>query len=155
MALVKGFGDREFKGTGKSQDLAIPNIEEVLPCPPEHPQNAINWSGEALSSGDIDAALALYESTATFAPEIGKSVSGLAAIREVLKGFTATNPTLTVDVPFVLESGDIALLHSAWTLNGTGDDGQPVNIEGKGIEVVRRQADGTWKFVIDNPNGSP
>ncbi len=110
---------------------------------------------EALSSGDIDAALALYEPSATFAPEIGKSVSGLAAIREVLKGFTAGSPKLTVEVPFVLESGDIALLHSAWTLNGTGDDGQPISMEGKGVEVVRRQADGTWKFIIDNPNGSP
>jgi uncharacterized protein (TIGR02246 family) len=110
---------------------------------------------EAISAGNIDAALALYEPDATFAPEPGQSVTGLAAIRKVMEGFTALNPKLTVEVPLVLECGEIALLHSKWVLTGTGPDGKAISMDGKGYEVVRRQADGTWKFIIDNPNGNP
>ena len=123
--------------------------------PAQTPEQCDLLIGEAINAGNIDAALSLYEPNATFAPEIGQSVTGLAAIREVMLGFTALNPKLTVEVPLVLESGDIALLHSKWSLTGTGPDGSAVSMDGKGIEVVRRQADGTWKFIIDNPNGNP
>lgn len=106
---------------------------------------------EALNTGDIEAALAFYEPGATFVPEPGKTATGLDAIREVLNGFLALKPRLTIEVPQVSESGDLALLCSRWTLKGTAPDGSPVDLAGQGAEVVRRQADGTWLFVIDNP----
>ena len=123
--------------------------------PARTPAECDTLLGQAINSGDIDTALALYEPNATFAPEHDQSVSGLSAIRGVMEGFIAMKPTLNVEVPLVLECGDIALLHSAWSLSGTDADGNAVNATGKGIEVVRRQADGTWKFIIDNPNGNP
>ena len=106
---------------------------------------------EALNAGDLEAVLALYESDATFVPEPGKPATGLLAIREAVSGFLALKPRLTIEVPQVTESGDLALLCSRWTLKGTAPDGSPVDLAGQGAEVVRRQADGTWKFVIDNP----
>ena len=106
---------------------------------------------EALNAGDVEAALAFYEPGATFVPELGKAATGTSAIREVLNGFLALKPRLTIEVPQVIESGDLALLCSRWTLKGTGPDGNPVDMAGQGAEVVRRQADGTWRFVIDNP----
>ena len=46
----------------------------------------------------------------------------------------------------VVESAEgLALLYGQWTL------GPPVSAEGLSTEVVRRQPDGDWKFVIDNP----
>ncbi len=47
--------------------------------------------------------------------------------------------------------GDLALLHAEWTLKGTGPDGQAVELAGRTSEVVRRQTDGSWRYVIDNP----
>jgi uncharacterized protein (TIGR02246 family) len=108
---------------------------------------------EALNAGDLEAAVALYEPNASFVQEPGKVVTGRAAIREVMQGFLAVKPKLTIEATAV-QSGDVALLRSKWSLNGTGPDGKPVTMSGNGIEVVRRQADGTWLFVIDNPNGA-
>ena len=51
----------------------------------------------------------------------------------------------------MVESGDMALLHSRWTLKGTAPDGSPVEMAMQGTEVVRRQVNGNWLFVIDNP----
>jgi len=35
-----------------------------------------------------------------------------------------------------------------------GADGKETKISARGTEVVRKQADGTWRFVIDNPTGT-
>ena len=119
--------------------------------PARRPEEADLLVIEALNAGDAEAALSLYDSEATFVPEPGKAATGLEAIRAVLNAFLALKPRLTIEVPQVTESGDLALLSSRWTLKGTAPDGSPVDLAGQGAEVVRRQADGTWKFVIDNP----
>jgi hypothetical protein len=48
--------------------------------------------------------------------------------------------------PAIIESGDgLAVLHGAWSLGSTS------TTQGLSTEVVRRQPDGSWMFVIDNP----
>ena len=106
---------------------------------------------EAINAGDANTAVALYEPGATFVAEPGKPVTGTAAIREVIAGFLSMKPTMTIEVPIVVEAGDTALMHSRWTLKGTGPDGSPVEMDMQGTEVVRRQANGDWLFVVDNP----
>ena len=67
---------------------------------------------EAINAGDVEAALALYEPETAFVAEPGKVVTGAAAIREVMNGFVAMKAQLTIEVPLVAQSGDLALLHS-------------------------------------------
>jgi uncharacterized protein (TIGR02246 family) len=107
---------------------------------------------EALHAGDLEAAVALYEANASFVLQSGEVVTGRQAIEEVMKQFLALKPTFSVEVNAV-QSGDVALLRSQWSLDGVDSDGKQVSLSGKSIEVVRRQADGTWLFVIDDPNG--
>jgi uncharacterized protein (TIGR02246 family) len=110
-------------------------------------------SSKALNAGDVDALLALYEPTATFTVEPGTIVSGTAAIREALVGFLALKPSISLKPKVIGNAGDVALVSSTWVLEGTGPDGKPVELTGTSAEVVRRQADGTWKFVVDSPWG--
>ena len=121
--------------------------------PARNPEDADIMVGQAVTAGDIEAALSLYEPGATFVPEPGQTVTGSDGIRQVLAGFIATKPQLAVKVDKVIQAGDLALLYSSWSLKGTGPDGGQLNLSGKGTEVVRQQADGTWRFVIDNPFG--
>ena len=109
---------------------------------------------QALNARDLDRAMSLYEAEATFVAEPGKPVTGAKAVREVMAGFIASEPTLTIEVPFVAQSGDTALLHSKWTMKSLDETGNVIEMAGTGVEVVRRQADGTWKFIIDNPWGT-
>ncbi len=60
-------------------------------------------------------------------------------------------PTITVVTRNIVQAGDIALLYSKWTLRGTGPDGNPIEMAGQGTEVARRQRDGAWLLVVDNP----
>jgi hypothetical protein len=53
----------------------------------------------------------------------------------------------------VLEVDDVALVVGVWSFDGTGPDGEPVRLEARNADVLRRQPDGTWRFVIDKPWG--
>jgi uncharacterized protein (TIGR02246 family) len=107
----------------------------------------------AFNAGDIAALLALFEPDASIAPAPGEVVTGLDAIREALSGFLALKGQMSIETLRVIPSGDVALLHGMWLLTGTGPDGSPLELAGRNTEVVRRQADGSWRFVVDNPFG--
>jgi ketosteroid isomerase-like protein len=54
----------------------------------------------------------------------------------------------------VLYSGNLALLITEWTLVGTDPSGKSINLAGRGTIVFRRQPDGNWLMVIENPWGT-
>jgi uncharacterized protein (TIGR02246 family) len=103
-------------------------------------------------AGDLDGLLSLYEPDATFAAQPGASVSGSIAIREVLAGFLAVRRKFEIEIGRALQSGDIALLASSWKIEGV-QRGEPYEASGRTADVVRRQPDGSWLYVIDSPFG--
>ncbi len=121
--------------------------------PARTPEEVHELFTKHFATKDREASLSLYESEATFLPQPGLGVSGTEAIREALGGFLALNGELRMQPARVLQSNDVALLFSRWTLKGTGPDGNAVELSGHTSDVVRRQADGTWLMVIDNPYG--
>src|SRR5581483_4825778 len=63
------------------------------------PADVSRLIGETITSGDLDAAMSLYEPEATFAMPAGfgeGSVTGLDELRGVLSGFLAMGPELKV-----------------------------------------------------------
>lgn len=105
------------------------------------------------NSGNLAALVALYAPDAVLNPGPGP-VAGREAIAEVLKNFLALKGRMELKTVFVLETGDTALTRGQWTLKGTGPDGKPVEMAGSSIEVLKRQADGTWLIVLDHPFGA-
>ena len=103
---------------------------------------------------DLDALVALYEADATLVAQPGEVVTGVEAIREALRAFLATKPSFNLEVRKVLQTGDIALSFADWTLSGTGPDGEAIEMAAQTSDVLRRQPDGSWRIVIDNPYGS-
>lgn len=109
---------------------------------------------EALSRGDLDAAVAQYEDDAQYVQDNGEVAQGRAAIREVLRELLTSKPTLDCYEIDVAQNGDLAVLRARWTYTGVRPDGTRIDARGRSIEIVRRQADGTWRFIIDIPSGA-
>jgi uncharacterized protein (TIGR02246 family) len=106
---------------------------------------------DAFNAGNLDALVGLYEPDAVLIAQPNTPVVGLGAIREAYRGFLAMKPNIQLETLAGFESAEgLALLHGKWTMTGTGPDG-PIRMEGRNTEVVRRQLDGSWRFVIDNP----
>lgn len=110
---------------------------------------------QGFNAGDVEALLALYEEQALLVPAQGaEPVQGKAAIGEALGRFLALKGQITLQTRTLIEAGEVALLRSAWHLKGTGPDGTPIEMAHGSSEVVRRQADGSWKYLIDHPFGA-
>ena len=109
---------------------------------------------EGINSGNLDALMSLYEPAAAFATRPGSLSHGPAGVRDSLAGFIGMKGKLDLAVTRVLEASDLALVATTWSFTGTGPDGQPVHLASQSADVLRRQADGSWRFVIDNPWGT-
>ena len=113
-----------------------------------HPGDASKAFEARFAAGDLDGLMELYEHDAVFTNARGAHV-GSVAIRNVLQGYLKTGASIRMNDSVAFEAGELALVHWSWTM--AFPDGRTA--EGATAEVLRRQGDGTWRFVIDNPDG--
>jgi uncharacterized protein (TIGR02246 family) len=107
---------------------------------------------EAMNHGDLDAALALHEADARWYQDTGDVLTGHAAIRVALAKFLRFKPRFSADVTAMTDGGQsVAVTRAHWRMEGIGDDGLAFAAAAISLEVVRRQADGTWLFAIVTP----
>lgn len=105
----------------------------------------------ALNSGNADAVVALYEPQGVVAPDPSQLVAGHEAIRTMVSGFLSQQPRFSLHDSEVIESGDLALVRTRWTITTTDADGKSMQMHVGPTLVVRRQADGGWLVAIDRP----
>jgi uncharacterized protein (TIGR02246 family) len=117
------------------------------------PDGVIRRFSALLNARDVDGAIALYEPAAAFVAEPGRWVTGTDDIRAALQRFAALEPELEGEIESVREAGGVALVVNRWSLRGRGPDG-PVEMGGRSADVLRRQEDGRWRVVIDDPWGA-
>ena len=136
------------------------DIEEIppdlrrVPDGRSTPEQVLKSIVDGINTGNLDTLMTLYEPEAAFATQPGDLSHGLPRIRQALGGFVAMKGELDLDVKRVLEVGDLALVTTVWSFIGTGPDGQPAKLAARSADVLRRQADGSWRLVIDNPWGT-
>jgi ketosteroid isomerase-like protein len=118
------------------------------------PEQVLESIVDGINSGNLDALMPLYEPHAAFAAQPGSLAHGVSGVRESLTAFTAMKGTLNLEVTRVLEAAGLALVVGVWSFAGSGPDGEPVTLTGHNADVLRRQPDGSWRFVIDNPWGT-
>jgi uncharacterized protein (TIGR02246 family) len=99
-----------------------------------------------VNDADLDALVALYEPGAVMVLPDGSSVTGTDAIREQYAGILAMQGRMSVRTRFTVEAGDVALLSNRWTFTAGGEELSAVT-----AEIVHRQPDGGWLYVLDHP----
>jgi len=116
------------------------------------PEQVIDGFAEAVNAGNIERVLAFYERGARLAFP-GQPSVGHEAIRATLQNLLSQKPTLKGKTVSVSQAGDVAVLRSEWSLVGTDATGGRVEMSGESVELVRRQPDGSWIYLIDLPMG--
>jgi uncharacterized protein (TIGR02246 family) len=116
--------------------------------------------GRAASAGEANAVAALYTSDATVLPPMEPLRQGEAASKywiDVLNGFSGPTDLTTTAVE---GRGDLAYAVGKYrqTLTPKKAGAKPLPTEeGKYLEVLKKQADGSWKIVYDmwSPDAPP
>lgn len=137
----------------------------ALGCAPAHDAQADRTAVEAVreaeataaEAGNVAGMAALLASDAVFLPPNSPPIAGAGAVEAWIDEFMAE-----VSVRFdsyqtedVRVDGDLAVEYysGAWTVTPTGG-GEPMTETIKGLHVLARQADGSWKLVYDIYNSS-
>ena len=102
------------------------------------------------NAGDLEGLVALYEKDALFVAPDGTELRGLDGVRAALQGFLSLGGKAKLDKVYCNVNGDMALASARWSVVGGN---APPGMGGKTAEVLRKQVDGSWLFMIDSPAG--
>jgi ketosteroid isomerase-like protein len=116
------------------------------------PEDVFKTQVKEFNKGNINFLMTLYEKDACFASEPGLIINDSNDIRQTLQSFINIGARLEAKVKRVIHASDLALLITEWSITGTEPaDGTPISLAGRGTIVLRRQSDGTWLMIIENP----
>ena len=107
----------------------------------------------AFHGGDIEGVMASYEPGAMVVFEPGEPITDPARLREMFQGAFAVDPRFDYAGHEVYVVGDLAVHFAPWTMTGRAPDGTEIVDRGLSVAVLRRQSDGRWRIVFDNPHG--
>jgi len=107
---------------------------------------------ERANAGDVEGVVALYEPDAVLVVQGGQVITGTQALRQMYMQLFSTEPTFAGENRAAIRNGDLALTSTQFTTHSLDSDGKPVMMKSATTEVARCQADGTWLWVIDQPN---
>lgn len=117
-----------------------------------HAPNEMNETfARAFNSRKLENLLALYQPDAVLLVDAsGSSAVGHEAIGNELSQLFLAPGTMVSKNNFCVVHGDIALLRADYALR----DGDRLIASGSTAELIRKQADGSWLYVIDHAGGA-
>ncbi len=125
--------------------------DPIMPPVARRPEQVCALLADAISDGDLDAALMHYEPGAVISPSPGVVVSGMDAIRRQLAPAVAARQHYTVTPRQVLAAADgIALVTGEWCSFGVDAEGRATSSTGEFSTVVRLGADLSWRVAAES-----
>ncbi|HUA99590.1 MAG TPA: nuclear transport factor 2 family protein [Terracidiphilus sp.] len=117
------------------------------------PEHAVELMDKAFNEGDLATILSFYEDAAIVVTEPGKTARGIEELRRFFQQVMQSGSSAKQLKTYVIEADGVALFLSRWTLESK-DTGADLPLRTfVATTVFRRQQDGGWKALIDNPFG--
>ena len=126
---------------------SIPQVREVAGTPEQLHELFLARA----NNRDLEGMMELYGTDCAGGDLEANFLPDRAAIAEFVGGFLEVIRELKATTRKCLIAGDIALLSSEWHAIVEPEEGQIVEAHGRSAEVAQRQADGSWRFVVDDP----
>jgi ketosteroid isomerase-like protein len=104
----------------------------------------------AYNSGCYETVLTMYDTSGIIVAQPDKPVSGQENFEKAVKDILAIEGTMEIKTVYCLQTGDLAVGRSEWSIR----DGKTLKVSAKGIEVMKKQIDGTWKVIVDHAFGA-
>ena len=99
---------------------------------------------------DMDSLVNLYDDNSILIPQPGMIAKEKSEIRNALSEFLKLEGKMQVKSTYVYELNGVAFTRSEWQIS----KGDEILVQGAGIEVMKKSADGRWRFQFDHPFGA-
>ncbi|KAA2238397.1 DUF4440 domain-containing protein [Chitinophaga agrisoli] len=121
---------------------------------PTKPEDIIPSLVSRFHSGDVRNQMAMYAPDAVFIANDGRTITDHAEIAAIIGRDIKLGLPLKTNVRHLFVAGDTAQIVLDWSIEGKGPDGQDVRLGGSACDIARRGADGFWRYIIDNNQGT-
>jgi ketosteroid isomerase-like protein len=137
----------------KTHQPEIPLMPESFALP-KRPEDVIPSLVERFNSRNLDAMMELYSPEAVVVATDGRLMTDRSEFAAVFQRDMNLGVPLKAHVRHVFVGGDTAQIILDWAIDGTDADGKPVHVHGTASDIMRRGADGVWRYIIDNNQGT-
>jgi ketosteroid isomerase-like protein len=117
------------------------------------PEQAVELLDRAFREKDIETVLNFYEDSAVVVSEPGMIRRGAADLRSLFEQAMQMGTSAKQLKTWTIEADDVALFLSRWELRLEAPSREPSSRNFVATTVFRKQPDGEWKILIDNPFG--
>ncbi|MGM5632083.1 DUF4440 domain-containing protein [Apibacter raozihei] len=121
---------------------------------PNSPDQMNQCFADAYNSGDVNRINALFEKEAKIVKYNGDIISGFEKMNEEHLNLLKLGGKMTSVNKYCIEAEDIAMLRADWKIETKNEKSEDITITGSSVELIRRQKDGTWLYIVDNPFGA-
>jgi len=121
---------------------------------PRKPEDLIPALIERFNSRNLEAMLEIYSPEAVFVAHDGRVITDRSEYSAQFQRDMDLGAPLKAAVRHVFVGGDTAQVVCDWSIDGTGPDGKPMHMHGTASDILRRGADGVWRYIIDNNQGT-
>jgi ketosteroid isomerase-like protein len=128
-------------------------MPETFPLPTK-PEDFIPSLVRRFNSGKLEAMMELYAPEAVFAAHDGRLITDRNEFGALFQHDMKLGAPLKANVRHIFAGSDTAQIVLDWSIDGTGADGEPMHIHGTASDIIRRGADGIWRCIIDNNQGT-
>jgi uncharacterized protein (TIGR02246 family) len=118
-----------------------------------NPEHAVELLDHAFNDGDLEAVLSFYEDAAVVVAAPSRTLRGKSELRTFFESAMRSGTSAKQLKTRVIEADGVALFLSRWTLTPTETPPDAAPRTFVATTVFRKQSDGSWKALIDNPFG--
>jgi len=121
-----------------------------------NPDGADEYFLEAVRNGDVKTAMTCFDPEAIYIDKEGNTITGFDNIEKVVANLCNMKPDIKVYEHQMAPVGnDMMYWLDKWSMTATGLDGKQFEMKGASANMMRKNADGHWLWLVDNPFALP
>jgi len=117
-------------------------------------EDSARYFQNCVRNGDVEGALDCFDDEAIYVTGIGTFVSGKENIRKALEQVCGLKPDLQAQRSTGFTVDNITAWVDEWTMKATLPDGTKLEMRGTSSDILKKQPNGNWAYLVDNPYGA-
>jgi ketosteroid isomerase-like protein len=118
------------------------------------PAGTVKYFRNCILLGDLKGAVSCFHPEAKYIDRDGSEIKGLDNIEKALESICSWRPQITGLKQKVTIVDDLAIWVDKYVVKAKAPNGAPVEMEGFTACILKRDSDGIWSWLVDNPFAS-
>lgn len=115
------------------------------------PEDAVKYFRDRIVNGDLQGTLSCFDKEAIYIERDGQEIKGLDNIKKSMEHLCVWKPEITGSNHKVIIVGNLAIWVDKWSLKAIMPDGNPVEMNGATSCMMKKNDEGIWLWLVDNP----